>query len=224
MAKDFSIEYVQNFELIYGFDHVVSNVHNLIHVYDDVKRFGNLNSLSAYPFENGLRELKLRVHACGAPLDQIARRIIESADSLKMKPVDLSLPKWQPYLKYPFKLPSQSIHTTFKHVQIRPNVFLSMKKMGDSFFLTKDKQIVQMKYAFKMLDEYFICGVPFVNKNSFFEIPIDSREYDIYETDDQQRNSSIFGLNRIECKLVRISYKEKNVFIPLIHTIDELMK
>lgn len=161
-------EFVQNFGLIYGNDHIVSNVHNLIHVYSDVKLFGNLNTLSAYRFENCLRHLKLRVQTQDAPLEQIARRIIEAADNRESQYFVLDSQNSEPKLKYPSDRKHNNGFTTYKYIEICSEVFFSVKRIGDSFFLTKDKQIVQMNFAFSLNDEYFIEGRTFLTKRSFF--------------------------------------------------------
>lgn len=43
---------------IYGQDFVSYNVHNLLHIHEDVIRFSNLNEFSAFPFENYMIQLK----------------------------------------------------------------------------------------------------------------------------------------------------------------------
>jgi len=57
---------------------VVYNVHNLLHIADDVEHFDcSLNALSAFPFENHLQALK-RIIRCGRnPLSQVWRRVYE---------------------------------------------------------------------------------------------------------------------------------------------------
>lgn len=135
------------------------------------------------------------------------------------KRVDLDPPKFQPYLKY--SIQSDTVHVIHKHIQISPNVFLSIRKTGDRFFLTRDKQNVEMKYSFKMGDGYFVCGEPFVSKGNFFENPVESMRYAIYETNEQKGASSFFNISRIKCKLVRLSYKNKFVFMPILHSFDE---
>lgn len=225
LARSLFNEFVTNFGLIYGSDHIVSNIHNLIHVYRDVKRFGNLNTLSSYKFENALRHIKLQVQARGAPIDQIARRIVESTSSVKMEPINFDVPNWQPYLKWNLELQKISIYKAYKYIQISPNVYLSIKKSGDSFFLTKEKQIVEMKYAFKLNGEYFVCGGAFANKTSFFNDPFDSKYIDIYMSNGEKRKKNLyFNINRIECKLQRLSYKDSLVFMPILHSLDELNK
>lgn len=61
LIRDFIEEYI----CIYGIDSISSNVHNLSHLIDDVKRFGILPKISAYPFENMLYFLKNLVRTGG---------------------------------------------------------------------------------------------------------------------------------------------------------------
>lgn len=50
--------FVECFIKIYGSEFVSHNVHGLLHVTDCVKQFGPLNTFSASPFENFMKELK----------------------------------------------------------------------------------------------------------------------------------------------------------------------
>ena len=50
--------FVKNSVKLYGEEFVVYNVHSLIHVADDVRRFGSLNKINAFPFESYLGKLK----------------------------------------------------------------------------------------------------------------------------------------------------------------------
>ena len=43
--------FVQDMELIYGSKELVYNVHNLVHLADDVREHGVLDNFSAFPFE-----------------------------------------------------------------------------------------------------------------------------------------------------------------------------
>lgn len=50
--------FVNNAAVLYGRDMMVYNVHGLIHLADDVRRFGCLDNFSAFPFENSLMSIK----------------------------------------------------------------------------------------------------------------------------------------------------------------------
>lgn len=56
---------------------VVYNVHNLFHLCDDVKNFGELTNFSAFPFESYLGQLKKLLRAPSNPLQQLIKRLAE---------------------------------------------------------------------------------------------------------------------------------------------------
>lgn len=68
--------FVERFKIIYGPQHFTSNLHNMIHLMDDVKRFGPINTFSTYPFEGLLYKIKRLLRSGNLPLAQVARRII----------------------------------------------------------------------------------------------------------------------------------------------------
>lgn len=84
-------------------DFVVFNVHNLIHIVEDVKLYGSLNDFSCFPFENYLYILKNKLHSTSKPLEQIHRRI-EEIDNLKFNAYSVTEPhkiaKCEPRIMY----------------------------------------------------------------------------------------------------------------------------
>ena len=52
-------------------------MHSLVHVCDDVRRFGALDEFSAFPFENTLGRMKRMLRNGNKPLQQICRRLSE---------------------------------------------------------------------------------------------------------------------------------------------------
>lgn len=58
-------------------EYLTSNVHNVIHVVNEVERYGELDSFSAYPFENMLGKIKRLLRSGNHPMAQVAKRIVE---------------------------------------------------------------------------------------------------------------------------------------------------
>lgn len=56
VAKILFEDFVKNYQKF--FKSVSSNQHNLVHVVDEVWRFGPLNTMSSYPFENYFHHIK----------------------------------------------------------------------------------------------------------------------------------------------------------------------
>jgi hypothetical protein len=73
--------FVKTFSKLYGENQVVYNVHCLTHLVDDVRRFGCLDNVSAFPYENYLGYLKGIVRNANNPVRQIVNRLAE-ADSM----------------------------------------------------------------------------------------------------------------------------------------------
>lgn len=69
--------FVSQYGKIYGNCNIIYNVHNLIHLADDVKNFGPLENFSCFKYESYLGKLKSRLRVSSKPLHQIINRIIE---------------------------------------------------------------------------------------------------------------------------------------------------
>jgi len=69
--------FVKTFKMMYGKTNVVYNVHNLIHLSQDVRKYGSFDVFSAFPFENYLKILKRMLRKCEKPLSQLNNRMYE---------------------------------------------------------------------------------------------------------------------------------------------------
>jgi len=69
--------FVRGCSVLYGDSFVVYNVHNLIHLADDVRRFGDLNVVSAFPFENAYQIFNRLLHGLKDPVVQLLNRLAE---------------------------------------------------------------------------------------------------------------------------------------------------
>lgn len=77
-TEQLCVIFVRQFRELYGTKLSVGlNVHSLIHIVDDVRRLGVLDSFSAFPYETMLGRLKKRIRSSNQPLSQISRRLSE---------------------------------------------------------------------------------------------------------------------------------------------------
>lgn len=77
-AHDLLRNFVHNFAIIYGRENVSYNVHGLLHLVNDVKNFGPLDSFSAFNFENFMQKVKKLVRKSKNPLEQFYLRMSET--------------------------------------------------------------------------------------------------------------------------------------------------
>lgn len=217
LVKNLFDEFVENFITMYGEDNVVSNVHNLRHIHRDVERFGNINSISTYKFENSLRLMKLNLQFSDSPLEQLSRRLIEMSIEPKLSVNTIDSVTFVPELKYLDE--SNAFGPRFKYLRFSANCFLSVKKSGDKWFLTQDRDIVEMKFAYRFGRDYYIRGNSIKKKFDFFTQPFSSNYANIFITESETNASKDYSIECIKCKLICLNYHNQYVFIPLLHSM-----
>ena len=70
--------FVKQYSKIYKAN-LTYNIHSLIHLADDVKYYGALDSISAFPFETMLGKIKRTVRSSNMPLKQLVNRFKEGS-------------------------------------------------------------------------------------------------------------------------------------------------
>lgn len=216
LARDLFNEYIEEFIDIYGIAYVSSNVHNLTHVVDDVLRFGNLTKISAYPFENSLAGLKLRLRNCNRPLEQISRRISELNLSYR-NPVDLSENVIETILKYPFENETNKI--VYSQIFFGANLFLSSRNFGDKWFLTDDNKVIEFHFALQRQQEYLLYGSCLKNLNNFFTQPFSSKNNYIFSSKNEKSAPSYYKIEKVIAKMICLRNRGEFIFMPLLHTL-----
>lgn len=73
-AKELLVYFVKKYKILYGEQYISHNVHNLIHLADEVLNLGPLDSFSAFQYENYMYEIKKSLKSCNMPLQQIINR------------------------------------------------------------------------------------------------------------------------------------------------------
>lgn len=77
IAQCMIADFLEGIKILYGRSMFTSNIHNLCHLIDDVKRLGPLDTFTAYTAESKLFHLKRLVRTGNLPLSQVAWRISE---------------------------------------------------------------------------------------------------------------------------------------------------
>lgn len=211
LAQTLFEKFIEGFIEIYGEEFVTSNIHNLEHVVNDVERFGNLSTISAYPFENYLFQLKKCVRQGNYCLEQVANRILEKNRG----------PKDSDNTNIVF-VPSVKKRGSSVKCAVRSGLELN-NAFKDSWFLTKNFEIVQMTDAsVNPNNSILIHGKVIANQTDFFKLPIRSSFFHIYLAHVSNFKSiQSFKIDDILCKFVAISYKtDRCVYIPLLHTFS----
>lgn len=209
--------FVERFKVIFGSHHFSSNVHNLIHLMDDIKRFGPVNTFSTYPFEGLLFKIRRLLRSGNLPLIQVARRIIEmdstnSVENESINPLSFSLGKplsirvsdLDKILPMKYELYSRIIFAKFELISGRDE---------DCWVLTKNADIFNVLYIVSYDGQYFLYGQTIEDTNDYFTLPFKSSEMFIYSSLNLRKSDfKLVNIVQIQCKMFKIKREEQYVF------------
>nr|XP_049462395.1 uncharacterized protein LOC120961283 [Anopheles coluzzii] len=155
-AKMMFKEFLKGFANIYGREHITSNVHNLIHIYDDCDRFGSMEEISTYDFENHLQLLKRLMRSGNRCTEQVITRSRE-IETLK-KATNIVPPKFP------------TLIGTGSGLRLRCDFYLMMG-FRNAWFLTTDNHVVEFLSAKEVSNSYFtIEGSQFESNVELFNL------------------------------------------------------
>lgn len=214
LAKQLLTSFIINMGEIYGEEHLIYNVHSLLHLVDDVRRFGCLDDYSAFTFESYNFQVKRLLHKNCQPLPEISNRITEmnSAEYLKKKA----------YPIYPL-LKKEGITKDGIYNEIQFEHSTLNTKFKNQWFITKNLKIVKFLNAKMIGEDVVLFGHQIKRKYDFFMVPIRSSFLNIYASCGEIEDDVCqYKVDDIMSKLFCISNTCENnvVFFPLLHSIN----
>lgn len=209
--------FVERFKTIYGEHQFTSNVHNLIHLMDDVKRFGTITTFSTYPFESYLFKIKRLLRSGNLPLSQVAKRILEMEgiqtecnnhrykfNVTLIKCCSLKLDHLDSIYSKKYDLYSVVEFPKFK---------VYCDRDEDRWLLTKDNHILEVKYIVSCDGNSKLYGQTLNDVEDFFDLPFKSSKMFIFCSKNLRKNPfQLYDIQVVRCKLFKIKLDKNFVF------------
>jgi len=182
-ARKLLIRFVEHCLSAYGQNFVVYNVHNLIHLPDDVRRYGPLDNISCFPFENNLHSIKKMVRSPFMPLQQVVNRVSEQQSCLLSAKQSPSVPVLKGVLYTDFTVRNHENALFYSSVVTKDNT-LSTKDSDNCVWL-KDGRIGRIQHIRQQSDNrIFVTLRLFAGVDSFYDYPLDSQKLKIVSVKD----------------------------------------
>lgn len=213
--------FVSTFKVIYGEHHVSHNIHGLLHIVDDVRNFGFLDTFSTFAFENYMQKLKSKKY--DKPLQQIGRRLQEIETNCG---TDLhnNFNEKQSYVL--------NVHTNGPLLEGCVDPQYSIFKLNGMKIVIQNKannccgldsgEIILMEnicYNTKYKD-HVVIGKKFLEKRALYTLPCSSTHIGIYEVSKLSHKTDMWLLKCVILKYYCIpilgNYNSFAVF-PLLH-------
>lgn len=184
--------FVTNSDTMYGENFLVYNVHNLLHLADDVQFFDtSLDGISAFPFENFLRTLKRFVRSTSvSAIAQVVKRIQE--------------------LEATTVSSSASTCTSSACLKLSTScrdcmILLKSGRYGQIIAKVDDRLVVSI-YRKSCMDLFFTKPCP----SDLLDITFVRRS-------SEKRSVVEILYADIQCKALRLPHGDGHVFIPMLH-------
>lgn len=216
--------FVKHAITLYGKEFCVYNVHILTHITDDAKKYGSLNSINCFPFENYLQTLKKMLRKSNLPLQQVVRRLAEKSLSVseKIEKESYVSKKISNLQCIPEEIQNKFGKYSFFEMFHTPNATFSNKPGNNIIFISnKDSTtiieiicFIQTKKSIKIIGQKIKIIRPFTL------YPQDSSFLLFYEVSNENSNE-IFEVNAndILYKGILLPLDDKKIIRPLLHDI-----
>lgn len=210
--------FVMTFKTLYGAENVSHNVHNLLHLADDVKDHGPVDNFSSFPFENFLQSILKSLRKTDKPLEQIIKRHTEK--------INFNLSKKKKIETGPIVRNEHCKISLIKNVNILKQYetldfdnFTIRIHAPDNCCCLKDETIIIVKDIIRTLDKYQIVGSRYLDLKSFYENPCESADFGVFKVQPNSLSAlEIFDINQVNYKCIKLDNNEQCLIIPLLHT------
>lgn len=208
-VRSLLLSFVSNYGIIYGEEYLSHNVHNLLHIADDVKTFGCLDNFSCFKYENNMQKIKKKLHQCGKPLQELSNRIFEE---LKQSIVQY------PIVHYPIVVYTNNKKISYIQYE---NFNIALTK-NDKCALLNDNSVVFVLNVIEEENMIIFRAKRFLNPKSFFTVPCGSEKLCIFLISSTTAFETItVPLTGIKKKCLILKYMneaDSYITIPLLHT------
>lgn len=218
-AQTLLLIFVKNAIKIYGRDFCIYNTHSLIHLANEARLFGDLNSISCFPFENHLQVIKNLLRKPNLPLQQVIRRISERESDLsfQIKKKDIYV-MGKPV--NPSKVTQEFVHYVNQKLYTKlcfGNKYFSISRTsGNNMVMLKNGQIFSCCF-FLDNEQFTIIGKKCDIIKPFTSYPTDSSVFHLYEIQFLSDELVEFSAEIVMCKGVVLPFEDTFVFTPLVH-------
>jgi hypothetical protein len=216
-AHTLLILFVQHFGELYGMDKITYNIHGLVHLSEDVRKYGALDGVSAFPFENFLGKLKKFVRKPSSPLEQIVRRLSEiHSDHQEIQDCASVLCGKGSHFDGPLQ---KGVNAVSQFREIKVKSFTIKLTDADRYVQLQNGDIIAVQNV--IVDSSNKYGLIFKRCKGlecFFSYPLSSRDIGIVKFGHIGSHLHYCSLSEVAKKYVILPHKQWFIGVPLIHT------
>lgn len=218
-AKNLLHYFVNNYRNLYGIEYVTHNVHNLIHLADDVLTYGPLDNFSAFKFENYMSKIKTMLKSSNYPLQQFVNRLQEIRTySYKYLTVNKSYELKKELTVYCESLLDNTLVKSYELLCF-PSFILGVGLKNNHFVTTKGviMKVLHIIESITTKKVFMICNRYEIFEN-YFESPCDSKLFFCGKPKNVSTHREIVCLEEVLTKVIIF----KDICLSYIHQTSKI--
>lgn len=199
LASSLLNNFVEQVPSLYSFSMLTFNFHCLTHLSKQSIQFGSLETISSFPFENFLGQLKKMVKKSGSVIEQLYNRIVERS-ILKVVANERTL---------------NLMNATNKIVY--NGLFFDLKE-SNSFYFIKNNNIYKI-FQICAIENNSLYSRLIVNLEPFFLFPVDSTLVGIFSSTNFDLESTVLqhSIESISGKIIHIFDTNMHIYFPFVN-------
>ena len=201
------IIFVKNMEIVYGMQVMTYTVHNLLHIVQDAQKFGSLDNVSCFAFENFLGQLKKMVRKPQNPVGQIKNCFTDcgSTSNFGLKKQHVDGPIWSGFAISQQQYKQYCSENVFLSVETGVNCIIIHQKLCIiQDIVVSDTSIYIVYKFFEIVDD-------------FFQYPFQSNLLNIHKVDNLSDELKVVELRDVQGKCLLLPFSDHFVAMPLLH-------
>ncbi|XP_032687260.1 uncharacterized protein LOC116851694 [Odontomachus brunneus] len=197
--KQLSLKYSNT---LYGSNFINYNIHGLLHLTNDVRRLGNLESFSAFPYENNMSIFRKYCRKSGQPLQQFFNRMTElrlhgRGDN---RDIDMSVR---------VSIPRSNSDTNVHYSKSTFNSICLSTHVRDNCCILRDGSICIVVDIIADTGSYSLIVKRFLEVDNSFNVGLPSSAFHIYLCSNISSDTLVININQVKLKSYRMPLWEK---------------
>lgn len=207
--------FVAQYPDIYDPTELAYNIHGLLHITEDVSKFGPLYSYSAYRYENHMRVIRKMIRKPNQIIQQLHKRSSEIEELNKIPEEVGFVGRPRPFDNDRFP----ECHTSYKG--FRFDAFVLNNNINDNACMLSNGISVEVQGFGNYNGDQVIFARPYVNIRNFFTYPVVSSDgLGILQVDRPiDFEYSVYSVTLVSYKYVKLPYHRSLILIPMLHHI-----
>lgn len=218
-AQELLRTFITHSDSIYGEKFIVYNVHSIFHLAKECAEHGELDSFSAFPFENRLKSIKESLRSFCKPLEQVAKRDLEKD---KIRSIRLPYNGTNIILSQRHIDPAETIPGIQYKKMIVSGITFQLGQR-DSCLKTLDGDIMIITNIIQRNDNSVcVVGNKYRHSVDYYDYPLPSSVLGILKVTHLSTTRNVLELSNIQakCWFIHIPHSESCLSIPLLHIMS----